>query len=194
MPPSEKQILIYKMYSQDLSAVVVDVGSLNVRAGYAGDDLPRFIIPSAVGKHESNMEVEEKGRYVVGDSGLGIARNNLGIQPVYRQGAILDFEDYEGMMRSLLTNEMRFNYEDYSFLLSEDNIHNKNQRQRIAEIFFDHLKVKNLFFCKNAVLSCFATGRSTAIVLDSGAFSTSAVTVHDGYALVKSSKKCQFGG
>lgn len=182
------------MYSQDLSAVVLEVGSLNVRAGYAGDDSPRFIIPSAVGRHEGSMEVEERTKYIVGDLALGMNRNNMVIQPVYRQGTILDFEDYEGLMRSLLINEMRFNFEDYSFLLSEDNIHNKNQRQRIAEIFFDHLKVKNLFFCKNAVLSCFATGRSTAIVLDSGAYSTSAVTVHDGYALVKSSKKCQFGG
>lgn len=89
---------------------------------------------------------------------------------------------------------MRFNYEEYSFLLSEDNTHNRAQREKIAQIFFESLNVKNVFFSKNAVLSCFATGRSTALVLDSGAYSTEATTVHDGYALTKTNKKCSYGG
>jgi len=40
--------------------------------------------------------------------------------------------------------------------------------------------------CKGGVLSCFASGRSTALVLDSGATSTFAFPVHDGYGLNKS--------
>jgi actin-related protein len=89
---------------------------------------------------------------------------------------------------------MRFNYEEFSFLLPEDNSHNRSQREKIAQIFYESLNIKNLFFSKNAVLSCFATGRSTALVLDSGAYLTEATTVHDGYALIKTSKKCQYGG
>jgi len=37
-------------------------------------------------------------------------------------------------------------------------------------------------------------GRSTALVFDSGAYSSSATTVHDGFALGKTTKKCPYGG
>jgi actin-like protein 6A len=107
---------------------------------------------------------------------------------------VLDFDLYENLIRNVLTNEMRFNFQEFSFLLAEDNLHNRVQRERIAQIFYETFDVKNLFFSKNAVLSCFATGRSTALVLDSGATLSEATTVHDGYALGKSNKRCNFGG
>ena len=83
---------------------------------------------------------------------------------------------------------------NYSLLLSEDNIHNRTERENIAKMVFETLKIKNLFFCKTAALSCFATGRSTALVVDSGADTSSAVTVHDGFVLSKSVKRAPIGG
>ena len=89
---------------------------------------------------------------------------------------------------------MRADPSNYSLLLSEDNIHNRTDRETIAKIVFETLKVKNLFFCKTAVLSCFATGRSTALIMDSGADMSSAVTVHDGFVLSKLVKRTPIGG
>jgi actin-related protein len=40
---------------------------------------------------------------------------------------------------------MRFNYSEYSFLLPEDNLHNRAQRERIAQILYESLDIKNLF-------------------------------------------------
>lgn len=42
-----------------------------------------------------------------------------------------------------------------------------------------------IFVCKDSVLSSFACGRSTALVLDIGATQTLATPVHEGYALQK---------
>ena len=39
------------------------------------------------------------------------------------------------------------------------------------------------YLCKNAVLAAFASGRSTALVLDTGSVQTTAIPVHDGYVL-----------
>lgn len=33
----------------DVSSVVFDIGSFNIRAGYSGEDCPRIVIPSQVG-------------------------------------------------------------------------------------------------------------------------------------------------
>ena len=51
---------------------------------------------------------------------------------------------------------------NYSVLLSEDvslRPHEmKINREKIAEFFFEKLNVPNIYFLKNPVLSCFATG------------------------------------
>ncbi|KAH0562705.1 hypothetical protein KQX54_000687 [Cotesia glomerata] len=46
---------------------------------------------------------------------------------------------------------------------------------------FEKFNVPAMYICKNAVLAAYANGRSTAMVVDSGATHTSAVPVHDGY-------------
>jgi actin-related protein len=43
--------------------------------------------------------------------------------------------------------------------------------------------VPALFIAKNAVLSAFSFGRTTALVIDCGGSTTSVCPVHDGHAL-----------
>lgn len=67
---------------------------------------------------------------------------------------------------------------------------------------FERLNIPNIYFLKNPVLSCFATGifycliigRSTALVCDSGDTYTRFVAVHDGYCLYKSSRSIAYAG
>lgn len=68
------------------------------------------------------------------------------------------------------------------------------QREAIAKIAFEKLGVANIFFLKTPVLSCFATGRSTALVVDSGDNSTRVTAVHDGFVLNKTAKFVPYGG
>lgn len=51
-----------------------------------------------------------------------------------------------------------------------------------------------MFYLKSPVLSCFSTGRSTALVVDSGANFTRTVAVHEGFCLLKSLRVAPYGG
>ena len=51
-----------------------------------------------------------------------------------------------------------------------------------------------MFFLKSPVLSCFSTGRSTALVVDSGDNFTRTVAVHEGFCLLKSVRVAPYGG
>lgn len=71
----------------------------------------------------------------------------------------------------------------------------------MAEFMFERLGCANIYFIKNPVLSCFATGtfliyqgRSTALVCDSGDTYTRVVSVHDGYCLYKSARTVPYAG
>lgn len=37
------------MYSDEITGIVLDIGSSTCRAGYSGEDTPKQVIPSAVG-------------------------------------------------------------------------------------------------------------------------------------------------
>lgn len=78
--------------------------------------------------------------------------------------------------------------------MSESSVHNQKQRERICQLAFETLKVPNFYIVKSGVLSAFSSGCSTAVVLDTGAYSTYAVPVHDGFVLQKSVIKFDIGG
>lgn len=42
----------------EVSALVIDIGTSSLRAGYAGDDTPKAIIPSSYGYHPANPEAD----------------------------------------------------------------------------------------------------------------------------------------
>uniref|UniRef100_A0A453LL53 Actin-related protein 4 n=1 Tax=Aegilops tauschii subsp. strangulata TaxID=200361 RepID=A0A453LL53_AEGTS len=63
-----------------------------------------------------------------------------------------------------------------------------------AELMFEKYKVPALFLAKNAVLTSFASGRATSLVVDSGGGSTVVSAVHDGYVLQKSVATSPIGG
>lgn len=64
----------------------------------------------------------------------------------------------------------------------------------MIEIMFEKYKVPAVFVAKNAVLSAFSCGRSTALVLDSGGGSTCVAPVHDGYVLQKAVVRSPLSG
>ena len=51
------QSLIYARSTDEVSALVLDIGTSSIRAGYAGDDTPKAIIPTAYGfKEEAALD------------------------------------------------------------------------------------------------------------------------------------------
>ncbi|OEL19878.1 Actin-related protein 4 [Dichanthelium oligosanthes] len=69
-----------------------------------------------------------------------------------------------------------------------------NHAFRAAELMFENYKVPALFLAKNAVLTSFASGRATSLVVDSGGGSTVVSAVHDGFVLQKSVVTSPVGG
>ncbi len=83
---------------------------------------------------------------------------------------------------------------EHPILLTEPSLHSKEHRLKLTQHLFEKYQIPALFICKTSVLSAFSCGRSTSLVLESGANATYAVPVHDGYALQASMIKCDIGG
>ncbi len=145
--------------------MVLDIGTSKSKIGYGGDDAPKIISNSAVLRN-SSMDVEGTNKYLVGDKYFGIEREDREVESIYkrkdREACEIDFERYEPFVEHMLKDELQVDVTNYSVLLSEDvslKPHEmRNHRQRIAEFFFERLNVPNIYFLKNPVLQCFATG------------------------------------
>jgi actin-related protein len=70
----------------------------------------------------------------------------------------------------------------------------RQKREKVTELMFEKYNIPAFFLVKNAVLAAFANGRSTGIVVDSGASQTSAVPVHDGYVIGQAIVKSPLAG
>lgn len=72
---------------------------------------------------------------------------------------------------------------DHPLMICEPSFNTNEQRQRIAELAFEKFNVPAFYLAKQAVLSAFSAGRSSGMVIDLGAETTTVTPVYEGYAL-----------
>jgi centractin len=84
--------------------------------------------------------------------------------------------------------------EDHPVLLTEAPLNPCQNRDKVAEIFFETFGAPALFFAPPAVLSLYASGRTTGVVLDVGEGVTHAVPVYEGFALPHSVTRSDVAG
>merc|ERR1719210_1837984 len=83
---------------------------------------------------------------------------------------------------------------DHNVLIVEPPRSNPKARLKIAERFFEYFRSPGIYFANSAVLSMFATGRTTGIVFDCGHGVTKATPVFDGSALPHSVTSVDLAG
>mmetsp|Transcript_92971 Transcript_92971/g.161585 ORF Transcript_92971/g.161585 Transcript_92971/m.161585 type:complete len:403 (+) Transcript_92971:46-1254(+) len=165
-------------------AVVLDNGSGMCKVGFAGDDAPSAAFPVLVGvpRLESAMiKVGQKDHYV-GDEAQKM-RGVLKLRFPMEHGIVTNWDDMEKIWQHAFFNELRIVPEEHPVLLTEAPLNPKANRERMTQVMFETFNVPAVYISLQAVLSLYASGRTTGTVLDIGDGVSHTVPVYEGYAM-----------
>ncbi|XP_070619011.1 actin, cytoplasmic type 5-like isoform X3 [Erythrolamprus reginae] len=139
------------MANQQMVALVVDNGTRNCRAGVAGEDLPRTVLPPVIGRPKTQSPAEDTDRkaYYVGSDAQS-RRDILTLKSPIENGFIRNWDDMEKIWH---------------------------------HIMFESFHVSAFYLATQAVLSLYASGRTTGVVLDIKSNGMDLVPVYEGYAV-----------
>lgn len=84
--------------------------------------------------------------------------------------------------------------DEHPVLMTETPLNPRRHRERASEILFESLRAPALFFSPQAVLSLYASGRTTGVAVDVGEGSTHVVPVYEGFALRHSVVRSDLAG
>lgn len=169
---------------EESQALVIDNGSGMVKAGFAGDDAPRAVFPSIVGRPKATevmVGITTQDSYI-GDEAQ-IRRGVLSLRYPIEHGIVTNWDDMEKIWHYTFYNELRIKPEDHPVMLTEAPLNPKANRERMLQIMVESFNVPAVYVSIQAVLALYASGRTTGCILDSGDGVSHTVPIYEGFVL-----------
>jgi|UniRef100_A0A7S4CFY0 actin-related protein len=177
------------------NAVVIDTGGGTIKAGFSGDDCPRIIVPTCAGTQRGKHDSKET--FVCTQATK--RREDLDIIYPMEDGKKMgnfDWDALEKIWEHLYMDCLKVQPDDPNTpaLLTEPALNAKENREKMCQIFFEKFKVPSLYVSVAPVLSVYASGRTTGIVVEAGNSTCHTVPIFEGFSLFHSILQLDFGG
>ncbi|XP_064134193.1 actin-related protein T2-like [Loxodonta africana] len=173
---------MFNRHILDTPAVIFDNGSGLCKAGLSGVIRPTHVIDSAVGYPKLDLCSDgfKENAYYVGEDTLS-KYDTLHLHYPIVRGLVMGWEDAEKLWHHIFECELGVEPSAQPVLMTEPSLNPREIREKMAEVMFETFNVPAFYLCNQAVLSLYAYGCVTGLVVDSGDGVTCTVPVLDGY-------------
>eukprot|EP01147_Barroeca_monosierra_P004733 gene4733-8650_t len=165
--------------------IVIDNGSFQCKAGFAGDDSPRVIFPSVIGHpchcEQTTSSVANQNVEYVGHAARSRIDERLDLRFPIQRGIITDWDGMEKLWYNAFYDELHVATENHPIFLTDSLLNPKDCREKIVEIMFESFHAPAICIAPQSVLSLYASGRTTGIGVESGDGVTQIVPIIEGY-------------
>lgn len=145
--------------------VIIDVGTANCKAGWAGDSMPMISIPS----------LNSKG------------------QPIMDRGVISDFDGYQELLVKCFAKLKTEPSAQTCFIIVAPKTP-QHHKEKIAKYLFEELQVPNLFMCTSAYAGLCSTEKLSALVVTLGAGICHVVPIYEGVTIQHAIQRSDIAG
>lgn len=186
------------MDSQGRKVVVCDNGTGFVKCGFSGANFPAHIFPSLVGRpilrsstKINNIEVKD---LMVGDEASEL-RSMLEVSYPMENGIVRNWDDMVSLYDYTFgQSKLNIDPTKCKLLLTEPPMNPMKNREKMIEVMFETYKFHGLYIAIQAVLTLYAQGILTGVVIDSGDGVTHICPVYDGFALPHLTRRLDIAG
>lgn len=186
------------MDKEGRKVIVCDNGTGFVKCGYAGSNFPEHIFPSMVGRpiiravnKIGDIEVKD---LMVGDEASKL-RSMLEVNYPMENGIVRNWEDMCHIWDYTFgPDKMNINPLDCKILLTEPPMNPTKNREKMIEVMFEKYQFHGAYIAIQAVLTLYAQGLISGVVVDSGDGVTHICPVFEEYALPHLTRRLDIAG
>lgn len=169
----------------NIPCVVCDNGTGFVKVGMAGENFPAHIFPSMVGSptlraDEAIEESQTLKDIMCGDEAAAV-RSSLEIRYPVENGIVRNWDDMEKLWDYTFDNKLQIETQGHKILLTAPPMNPVKNQQKMMEMMFEKYNFAACNTSIQAVLTLYAQGLLTGVVVDMGDGVTHVVPVYDGY-------------
>ncbi|PFH50941.1 hypothetical protein AMATHDRAFT_60112 [Amanita thiersii Skay4041] len=182
--------------------LVVDNGTGFVKVGYAGSNFPEHVFPSIIGRpilraEERLTTASQIKDLMIGDEAAAF-RTYLQITQPMEHGIVKNWEDMKLLWDYTFFDKLRLDAErdvhGRKVLLTEPPMNPKANRVRMCEVMMEEYGFGGVYVAIQAVLTLYAQGLTTGVVVDSGDGVTHIVPVYEGFAMPHLTRRLDIAG
>ncbi|CAF3687823.1 unnamed protein product [Rotaria sp. Silwood1] len=179
----------------ELYSIVIDNGSGTIKAGIAGDDSPRVIIPSVIGRprHLKTSTETTQADLSIGHKAL-YRKDILSIHYPIEHGIVTNWDDMEKIWHHTFYDELRVAPEEHPVLLTDAPLNPKANREKMTQILFEQFNTPAMYVANQGVLSFYSLGRTAGIILESGDGVSHTIPINEGYAIQHAINRLDIAG
>ena len=197
---------------RERQSIIFDNGSFYSKIGYCGVIEPEYIIPTVVAdfkKNSSNTLNEEYNNYFIGEQAKNKVKESKSYNLLYpiKNKFIDNWDLMEKFWNQSIYYYLKSDPQEHFFVLSEPPMNPPENREKIAEIFFETFNIPGLFIGMDSFFAILGTQyfneetgiamdeetkkaleNLTGIVIDSGEENTAIIPICEGNVLASQIK------